>query len=116
MRLTEVDVDMIHDGVDEVGNLKLSICLFNDSYEIPMDWHDGDEFMELKLNFHIHSIVQSIIESYEIWVVEDGEIYFLEKEKDKVDQLKKQLQDGLDRINKIKFLPPENKDEANQQT
>ncbi len=116
MRLTEVDMNMIHDGVDEVGSLKLSICLFNDSYEIPMDWHDGDEFMELKLDFDINLIVKSFIDFHEIGIVEDKEIYFSEDEKDKVDQLKKQFQDGLDRLNKIRFLSPENKDEANQQT
>ena len=105
MKLTEIDVELIHDEIDEIGNLKLSICLFNDSYDVPVDWHDDNGFMELKLNFSIDLVVDSVIESNEVWSSTEDQVSFSEKDKRIVDQLKKQLQEGLDKLNKIKYVP-----------
>lgn len=111
-RLIEVNVDMVHEEFDS-GDLKFSLCLFNDSYEIPPDWHDDEEFMELKLDFTIDLMVKSFIENYmNVENYMNLEEYDLEKNvpvlhdhfREEVEIFKQKLQEGIDQLNRIKYI------------
>lgn len=104
-RLIEVSIDTVHEEFDS-GNLKFSLALFNDSYEIPVNWYNDEEFMELKLDFTIDLMVQSFIENYESPKEDDSEEdvpVFDDHFREEVEIFKQKLQEGIDKLNKIKY-------------
>jgi len=111
-RIIIVKDNLIHEEVTNSGRLELSICLWNDGTEIPIDWHDEDaDFMELKLDFSIQKIVNDMIELHRLWGEKD-EIVFHAASKEMVEIYKRDLQAGIDKLNTIKF--EELVDEADQ--
>ena len=97
----------IHNEIDETERLVLHTCLWNDGTEIPNDWHstvDG-EFMELKIEFSIQSILDDMIFFHRLFEEDETDGIWLSVEDEKlIDLYKHELQNGLDRLNKIQFL------------
>jgi len=98
----------IHNEIDETERLVLSTCLWNDGTEIPEDWHSTrGEFMELKIEFSIQSILDDMIFLHRLYFGEDDksdEIWLDFKDEKLIDLYKQELQKGIDRLNKIQFL------------
>ena len=106
-RTITIEDCLIHEELNKLGRLELSICLWNDGTEIPGDWHDiHADFMELQLTFSIKKIVDDLIEMHSTWDQKD-EIVFGVEDKNLVDIYKKEFQKCIDRLNKIKFLSDE---------
>ena len=98
---------LIHEEINKLGRLELSICLWNDGTEIPKDWHDDDaHFMELKLDFNIQKIVDDMIEMNRTWDEKD-EIIFSKEDEKLVEIYKKEFQEAIDRLNEIIFMSDE---------
>jgi hypothetical protein len=105
-RIITVQDCLIHEEIDKLGRLELSICLWNDGTEIPKDWHDDDaHHMELKLDFSIQKIVDDLIEMHRTW--DEEEIIFSMETQSLVDLYKKEFQKAIDSLNKIKFISDE---------
>ena len=106
-RTITIEDCLIHEEINKLGRLELSICLWNDGTEIPGDWHDiHADFMELQLTFSIQKIVDDLIEMHSTWDQKDEIIFDMEDQK-LVDLYKKEFQKAIDRLNKIKFLSDE---------
>ena len=106
-RTITIEDCLIHEEINKLGRLELSICLWNDGTEIPGDWHDiHAEFMELQLTFSIQKIVDDLIEMHSTWDQKDEIIFDMEDQK-LVGLYKKEFQKAIDRLNKIKFLSDE---------
>jgi hypothetical protein len=106
-RTITIEDCLIHEEINKLGRLELSICLWNDGTEIPGDWHDiHADFMELQLTFSIQKIVDDLIEMHSTWDQKDEIIFDMEDQK-LVDLYKKEFQKSIDRLNKIKFLSDE---------
>jgi hypothetical protein len=106
-RLIEIDMDLVHDTF-EYGRPRFSLCLFNDSYEIPRDWYSEDEQMELKLNFTIDLMVRCFIENFldfrKYNEDDDHEPLIDEIGREDVETFKKELQRAIDKLNRIKYI------------
>lgn len=103
-RTITIEDCLIHEEINKLGRLELSICLWNDGTEIPGDWHDiHADFMELQLTFSIQKIVDDLIEMHSTWDQKDEIIFDMEDQK-LVGLYKKEFQKAIDRLNKIKFL------------
>ena len=96
----------IHNEIDEMERLVLHTCLWNDGTEIPDDWHSTrGEFMELKIEFSIQSILDDMIFFHRLFEEDETDGIWLSVEDEKlIDLYKHELQKGLDRLNKIQFL------------
>lgn len=106
-RTITIEDCLIHEEINKLGRLELSICLWNDGTEIPSDWHDiHADFMELQLTFSIQKIVDDLIEMHSTWDQKDEIIFDMEDQK-LVGLYKKEFQKAIDRLNKIKFLSDE---------
>ena len=106
-RTITIEDCLIHEEINKLGRLELSICLWNDGTEIPGDWHDiHADFMELQLTFSIQKIVDDLIEMHSTWDQKDEIIFDMEDQK-LVGLYKKEFQKAIDRLNKIKFLSDE---------
>ena len=106
-RTMTIEDCLIHEEINKLGRLELSICLWNDGTEIPGDWHDiHADFMELQLTFSIQKIVDDLIEMHSTWDQKDEIIFDMEDQK-LVGLYKKEFQKAIDRLNKIKFLSDE---------
>ena len=106
-RTITIEDCLIHEEINKLGRLELSICLWNDGTEIPGDWHDiHADFMELQLTFSIQKIVDDLIEMHSTWDQKDEIIFDMEDQK-LVDLYKREFQKAIDRLNKIKFLSDE---------
>ena len=104
-RTITIEDCLIHEEINKLGRLELSICLWNDGTEIPGDWHDiHADFMELQLTFSIQKIVDDLIEMHSTWDQKDEIIFDMEDQK-LVGLYKKEFQKAIDRLNKIKFIP-----------
>ena len=103
-RLIDIDMDLVHETF-EYGRPEFSLCLFNDSHEIPMDWYSEDQLMELKLNFTIDLMVRSFIENHLDFAEhdEDHDPVFHEMAKEDVESFKEELQKAIDKLNRIKY-------------
>lgn len=111
-RIITIQDCSIFEEIDKYGRLTLSISLWSDGTEIPKDWHDDDaHYMELKLDFNIMKIVDDMIEMHRFWSEKDEVIFHFESKK-MVEIYKRDLQDGIDKLNTIKFEEPS--DEADQ--
>ena len=107
-RIIDITMDLVHESF-EYGRPQFSLCLFNDSYEIPKDWYSEDEHMELKLNFTIDLMVRSFIGNYldfmnfDDLADEDHDPVVHETAKEEVELFKKELQKAIDKLNRIKY-------------
>lgn len=105
-RTITIEDCLIHEEINKLGRLELSICLWNDGTEIPGDWHDiHADFMELQLTFSIQKIVDDLIEMHSTWDQKDEIIFDMEDQK-LVGLYKKELQEAIEKLNTIKFVEP----------
>ena len=110
-----VEMPCVHDEMLD-GELRLYLCLFNYDDDIPENWFDTPDYIDLKLHFSVDLIVDSIIESYELWNYKteaNDLVVFREQDKPMVDQLIDQFERGLARLKAITYEGEKNDTERN---
>ena len=96
-----IDMACTHEQMVD-GKLKLYLYLSNLENDIPLDWHDTDDSIDLLLHFSIDLIAETMIDMHRLMGYGE-KVTVMKSDKPMFDQLIDQLERSLEKVKSITY-------------